>query len=231
MKAKIIGILVVTLLIANTIPALGTMNIEKNKNVLTNEDASNNDEYQNFLGQIRIVHGFPHFGVPLYSSLRGFSIKFTPTTTPYFEFPEVDGKVYLNFTIEVIHLLGPGVEKYLDILGHISHCSAWVADSDPQKSYIDYAYGNFEEECNLLEPQTYNFTIDYNHIYVDEILELEAGQEKECYAFLYGGSHKILLPGVLTVDVIIRLAKAGYFWWWDLIRFPNCRFPITIRAT
>jgi hypothetical protein len=158
----------------------------------------------NYLGEIIIIHTSPlhnlHFVKVIYKPV--------PVDKRDFYFPEVNGSVDMNFTVNCSHQLSV----------------AWLHDRESNwivfvSSENDYVIGSLTKPCISIDRETYTLNL------TARIPLVTNGQDKKLTVYFYGGA---------TVNGI-RLIDWGYY---PLMIFQiiprliwHCMFPITVHPT
>jgi len=176
-----------------------------------NENKQNmeNSSGENILGTIKITHSTP-------MDLNVFmEVEFIPVEDKEFYFPEVDGKVELNFTVICEH------DLYSDS-GIFTRKSKIRVDVDDIKEHIMYAHGEGTYNCESTEIELNNLSVEMTKLLVTN------GEPKELYVGLYA---KIMIgqfewPPLMIWRGAIILPIIG-----DLLADENSYFPITINPT
>ena len=192
------------MLIIGTISLFFVVTIGNASILQKNQSTTEKEELENHLADITIIHGMP---IPIPILTKPI---FTPAENLDFYFPEIDGKVYLNFTIRLHHMLATPLFFARD-----SVWSVYVKDPDEP---IEYIANKTRVDCTNTQMEDINWTVNY-----DIALDLEANNTKTLTVLLYTGGY--------ILDIIPLPLKGPYVVpYWEL-RWPGCKFSIDIHAT
>ena len=192
------------MLIIGTISLFFVVTIGNASILQKNQSTTEKEELENHLADITIVHGMP-LPIPILTKPT-----FEPAENLDFYFPEIDGKVYLNFTIRLHHVLATPL-----ILTRDSVWSVYVKDPDEP---IDYIANTTREDCTSTQMEDINWTVTY-----DLALDLEANNTETLGVLLYAGGY--------IQDIIPLPLKGCYRFGIGALIWPGCRFFIDIHAT